>query len=52
MAQDFYLGIDVGSSGIKGVLVDASGRPAAVAELPHGISRPRSGWAEQDAERD
>ena len=52
MAQDLYLGIDVGSSGIKGVLVDASGRPAAVAELPHGISRPRSGWAEQDAERD
>jgi xylulokinase len=52
MAQDLYLGIDVGSSGTKGVLVDASGRPAAVAELPHGISRPRSGWAEQDAERD
>jgi xylulokinase len=52
MAQDLYLGIDVGSSGIKGVLVDASGRPMADAELPHSISRPRSGWAEQDAERD
>jgi len=52
MVQDLFLGIDVGSSGTRGVLVDANGRPAAVAELPHGISRPRSGWAEQDAERD
>jgi len=47
-----YLGLDVGSSGTKGVLVDAAGRTKASAELPHGIARPRSGWAEQDAERD
>ena len=52
MAEDLFLGIDVGSSGVKGVLVDASGRPEAAAEVPHDISRPRPGWAEQDAERD
>ena len=42
----------MGSSGTKGVLVDAAGRPLAAAEVPHGISRPRAGWAEQDADRD
>jgi len=52
MAHDLFLGIDVGSSGTKGVLVDEAGTPQASAEVPHGISRPRSGWAEQDAERD
>jgi xylulokinase len=46
------LGLDVGSSSTKGVLVDAQGRIEAVAELPHGISRPHPGWAEHDAERD
>jgi xylulokinase len=46
------LGIDVGSSSTKGVLVDAGGTVQAVAELPHAITRPRPGWAEQDAERD
>ena len=52
MAETLFLGIDVGSSATKGVLVDAAGRSEAVAELPHGISRPRPGRAEQDAERD
>ncbi len=47
-----FLGLDVGSSSTKGVLVDRDGRLEAAAELPHGISRPRPGWAEQDAEQD
>ena len=34
------------------MLVDRDGRPEASVELPHGISRPRAGWAEQDAEQD
>jgi xylulokinase len=50
--ETLFLGLDVGSSGTKGVLVDAEGRLEAAAELPHGISRPRPGWAEQDAELD
>jgi xylulokinase len=52
VTEALFLGLDVGSSSTKGVLVDADGRTEAVAELPHGISRPRPGWAEQDAERD
>ncbi len=52
MTDALFLGLDVGSSSTKGVLVDASGRTEAVVELPHTISRPRPGWAEQDAERD
>jgi xylulokinase len=52
VTRDLFLGVDVGSSGIKGVLVDANGRTDVAAEVPHGISRPRFGRAEQDAERD
>jgi len=52
LTDALFLGLDVGSSSTKGVLVDASGRTEAVVELPHTISRPRTGWAEQDAERD
>jgi xylulokinase len=47
-----FLGLDVGSSSTKGVLVDAGGRVEATAEAAHDISRPQPGWAEQDAERD
>jgi xylulokinase len=49
---DLFLGLDIGSSSTKAVLVDAGGAVVADARLEHGISRPRPGWAEQDAERD
>jgi xylulokinase len=52
VTEALFLGLDVGSSSTKGVLAHASGTIAAVAESPHRISRPRPGWAEQDAERD
>ena len=52
MTEDLFLGLDVGSSSTKAVLVDADGVVVADARLEHGISRPRPGWAEQDAERD
>ena len=52
MTGDLFLGLDVGSSSTKAVLVDAGGEVVADARLEHGISRPRPGWAEQDAERD
>ena len=52
MSGDLFLGLDVGSSSTKAVLVDADGAVVADARLEHGISRPRPGWAEQDAERD
>jgi xylulokinase len=46
------MGVDVGSGSTKGVLVTADGRRLAEAERPMVISRPRPGWAEQDADRD
>ena len=52
MTEDLFLGLDVGSSSTKAVLVDADGIVVADAKLEHDISRPRPGWAEQDAERD
>lgn len=44
------LGVDVGTSSSKGVLTDPAGRIVARAERPHGLSLPRPGWAEHDAE--
>lgn len=45
------LGIDIGTSGSKGVLVDRNGMVAMRAERPHRVSTPRPGWVEHDAER-
>lgn len=44
------LGIDIGTSGSKGVLVDHRGMVAMRAERPHRVSTPRPGWFEHDAE--
>ncbi|MDX3098357.1 FGGY family carbohydrate kinase [Streptomyces sp. ME19-03-3] len=45
-----FLGIDIGTSGSKGVLVDASGTVIATAVRPHTVSRPRPGHVEMDPE--
>lgn len=42
-----YLGIDLGTSGVKLVLLEDSHRVAAVAEAPLQISRPQPLWSEQ-----
>ncbi|UFS96185.1 FGGY-family carbohydrate kinase [Nocardia huaxiensis] len=44
------LGIDIGTSGSKGVLVDRDGMVEMRAERPHRVSTPRPGWVEHDAE--
>jgi xylulokinase len=43
-----YLGIDVGTSGVKAVLVDEADAIVAEAVAPLGVSRPRPLWSEQD----
>jgi len=43
-----YLGIDVGSSGCKGVAIDHRGTPVAAASQVYPTMRPHPGWAEQD----
>lgn len=47
---EVYLGIDIGTSSSKGVLVDAAGTVVARASRSHETSTPRPGWVEHDAE--
>ena len=50
--KDLYLGIDIGSSSSKGVLVASGGEIIARAQTTHEMSLPRPGWVEMDAESD
>lgn len=43
-----FLGIDLGTSGLRALLTDAQGNPVAAAERPLRTSRPQPGWAEQN----
>ena len=43
-----YLGLDLGTSGLKGVLIDADQALVAQASAPLTVSRPAPGWSEQD----
>lgn len=43
-----YLGLDLGTSGLKGVVVDAQGVVRSEAEAAYDVSAPRPGWAETD----
>lgn len=49
-AGDLYLGIDVGTSGTKALLVTGDGRPVERATVEYPLHQPRPGWAEQEAE--
>lgn len=42
-----FLGIDIGTSGVKAVLIDAAGAVAAQASAPLDVSRPQPLWSEQ-----
>src|ERR1035441_5309789 len=44
----YFLGIDIGTSGTKSLIMDARGQVIATATAPHGISAPRPLWSEQD----
>ncbi|WP_413204230.1 xylulokinase [Rhodospirillum sp. A1_3_36] len=43
-----FLGIDLGTSGVKTVLIGEDQTVLATAEAPLALSRPHSGWSEQD----
>jgi xylulokinase len=43
-------GIDVGTSGVKGLAIDLDGTVLSFAEASYPLSSPRPGWAEQDPE--
>lgn len=48
--SSLLLGIDIGTSSSKGVLVGPEGEILARAECTHELSLPRPGWVEHDAE--
>ncbi|HTV67333.1 MAG TPA: xylulokinase [Rhizobiaceae bacterium] len=43
-----YLGLDLGTSGVKALLIDANQTIVASANDALDVSRPHSGWSEQD----
>ncbi|WP_226577418.1 xylulokinase [Acuticoccus sediminis] len=43
-----YLGLDLGTSGLKGVVIDDAQTVVAEAVAPLSVSRPHPGWSEQD----
>jgi len=45
-----FLGLDVGTSSVKALLIDASQRTLAEASAPLSVSRPKPLWSEQDPE--
>lgn len=43
-----YLGLDLGTSGLKGVLIDEDQHLLAEATAPLNVTRPHDGWSEQN----
>jgi xylulokinase len=50
MKPQYLLGVDIGTYGSKGVLVDPAGRVLASSFAEHGVESPKPGWFEQDAD--
>src|SRR4051812_37904950 len=50
MPGSCFLGLDVGTSGVKAILVSATGDVVASAVTPLQMQTPQPGWAEQDPE--
>ena len=43
-----YLGLDLGTSGVKALLINAEQKVVASATAPLDVARPHSGWSEQE----
>lgn len=48
--MSYLIGIDLGTSGVKTVLFDESGKPVASSTVEYPLYQPNLGWAEQDPE--
>jgi xylulokinase len=46
--SDALIGLDVGTSGVKGIAISADGELLASADESYPLSTPQPGWAEQD----
>jgi xylulokinase len=47
-AEDWLLGVDVGTGSVKALAVTVGGRPLAAASVEHQMRHERPGWAEND----
>jgi xylulokinase len=45
------IGLDIGTSGVKGLALAEDGTVVGQAEHSYGLSTPQAGWAEQDPEQ-
>jgi xylulokinase len=43
-----YLGLDIGTSSVKAILIDDTRKVVASASVPLKVSRPQAGWSEQN----
>src|SRR6267143_2529427 len=50
MTERLLLGLDVGTTGVKGLIINATGELLATANEDYPLSTPRPNWAEQDPE--
>jgi len=50
MKRQFVVGIDIGTSGCKSLLIDDRGQVAARASEEYPLSTPKPGWSEQNPE--
>jgi len=44
----FFVGLDIGTSGVRGILIDHTGRVLAEADAPLDTQHPHPGWSEQE----
>ena len=47
-AKETFLGLDIGTSSVKALLVDFEQRVLAEASIPLSVSRPHPLWSEQN----
>lgn len=43
-----FLGLDLGTSGLRALLIDDAGQPIGAAEAHYEVDHPRPGWSEQN----
>ncbi len=48
MSQQYFLGVDISTTGSKALLVDENGAVIASASSPHTLQTPKPLWSEQD----
>lgn len=51
MRLEYLIGVDIGTTTSKGVLITRLGETIAGCDFEHEVDRPYPGWAEHDAER-